>query len=584
MRDEAMKIIANQRGYTLVTVLLIMVLFFSIGAVLLAHNLNSATQVRVTEARHQVIALAEKGIEFAEASIRSFDEEEIEQIVTEIQKEENFNLSEEELRSRIAQRIAGNITGERILSNGSFSVEVVGTSREENIIFYVTSVGSSDRDFKITAEIKVSATFSDSGGGHDSTGDFADPENFYTVHQLDNTINDSIGILANSTPWVDSLSLSGEERNIPDSLRFGSVTLNSGAELTLHDAWMNGLTMTDSFLNIESGARVPGSFSSTRSSINIGEKGFSVTSPSALMMDSGTLRTHRLAINGSPRIENSTVNVEGDAAFNQPIMSNSEVTTDRFRANRLTVENDSTMILNEGLRIEGAGGTIIDSTLTVLGHVLVGGSIQNGLPTEGSELRINNSTVTVSGNHIDSGLNIENRSSLRVRGDLSTGESRALNLSSSKLEVAGNLSLRSGSQSTITDSTLIVQGNLSTSGPIRSGGSSIVIIGGDFIEHVSWQPLPFERVGSKFIIFGDWIGSQNGLFDYPNSTENLNIIRNITFESAMAYHHPNHNVIFFVTGDFPSDIIGGGDGSGDSGDAQITWDNVRLQNVQYVGQ
>lgn len=92
--------VQNERGYTLVLVLLSITLIFAISAVLMANNLNLATQVRATDEQRQAVSLAEMGIQYTEATIRSSIEDIIgeEGLLTDLQGENGGDVTPLEQR------------------------------------------------------------------------------------------------------------------------------------------------------------------------------------------------------------------------------------------------------------------------------------------------------------------------------------------------------------------------------------------------------------------------------------------------------------------------------------------------------
>ncbi|MBT2644688.1 hypothetical protein J7I80_20940 [Bacillus sp. ISL-41] len=66
-----MRVLKNDEGYALLTVLLVMIIFMSMGMTLFAHSYNSTKQNNIVEDNNQSVALAEMGITYYQTAIRN---------------------------------------------------------------------------------------------------------------------------------------------------------------------------------------------------------------------------------------------------------------------------------------------------------------------------------------------------------------------------------------------------------------------------------------------------------------------------------------------------------------------------------
>lgn len=66
-----MRELKNEKGYALLTVLLVMIIFMSLGMTLFAHSYNSTKQNKIVEENNQSVALAEMGITYYQTAIKN---------------------------------------------------------------------------------------------------------------------------------------------------------------------------------------------------------------------------------------------------------------------------------------------------------------------------------------------------------------------------------------------------------------------------------------------------------------------------------------------------------------------------------
>jgi len=533
---------------------------FPLGALLATRNINTSTQVQSTEAYNSAVAMAELGIPRAEAELRLALENstsEIDDIL------ENAPNNPEDIIHQIGALVAGK-ANTQLANPLTFSDDSLSTTIEielkettaEQMVFEVSSIGTSDMDYEVAAEIAIAFTLSvpddetgGGGGGDDNQqiGDFDDPWDFIDSWELDGEIRSQVEFptLSNTHPggtfsdenYFNSTSFSNEviisegSRFFVDGHMHGSgLTVNGASEFNVSETLRipNGVSMTDvSKATIGSHVEFAGGPNLTRSTLHVG----------------GTLIS-----SGSSTIDDSTLWIKGSyalhAAFNVNNGSNIIVEGDMSKTNGVTIRN-STASFN---------GRSAFNTLNISDS-----KNANNPGVETKNLRVGELTL--------------NNSHLLAKGSVRSGWGTNIG-PNSELNVLGHL-LTEG-QITLGDNAILqVSGDLTAGGQKSIGANATLTVYGDLkFPNPYWNSLSFNGNGSRIMIYGEAINGTPAL-------QNANIRYVETEEQCPP--ESQTNIICFISGDPPS---GGGQGPqpGDPQVPEFDWNSdFKLQEIVYQG-
>lgn len=521
----------NERGYTLVLVLLMITLMFTLGALLINKDISLSKQVASTEKYHRSVSLAEEGTTYAKASIQhTLETIDIDSMMTTVEQSSG-SMSEEEIavhvNEEIAQAVMNNMPEKQVaLEDDSFTINVELKNVEvDEIIFAIQSTGKAEREYTITAEIVIAteviidSSGEGTGGQGGTSGDYDDPHGFADWEITSDDIIASI-ILPEIPHNQTGGTLSGTHIFDGATGFDNAVTLTSGTLFTVNDSLrISGIFTANGAdeINIKETAEVRGAVNITDvSTFNIGS---------------------HATFAGGPNLTNSVLHIGGN------LNAQGSITLD-----------SSTLDITGSLRIP-SGTTIKNGSVLTVGEEMAMNSI----------LTIQNSAATFNGY---TALN-----SLTITGATETIRARnmyigSLSLTNTELLVDG--SFRAGWSNTINNATLTVQGHFLAGGTVTLGSGSTIMIYGDAEFTDYWNSLSFSGTGARVIIYGE---GKN----YNDTLWNATFKEVGTLDDCVVVS--NTNMVYFV-GDNPP-TGGGEDGSGTSGDVEFSWDDVTLQNVEY---
>ena len=525
----------NEKGYALVFVLLTIALLMPLSVVLIHQNVNSSRQLYSTESYNSAIALAEMGMIRAEAEIRN----QLDSFDMDVIREGNPDLdqaSEAEIVQTIADSIIRNIGEDGIHfinENAAYKVNLtVSSATASEIIFAIQSIGRTDLDYEINAEIILETNLSmgspeennpeeDSNNGADETpggggsGDFVDPDNFLSYSQLLTEIERNILPL-----HIDRNHTLPNQMNhhITDSVQLTSI-LNLGSGATLHATRnifaIHGINVSGPTIHIEGDLEARGNFTWTNQSYG--------------RIDGGIVSTNGMNLTQSRLTVGDEMAIRGNSTITQ-----SDVVIGNRIANTNTVTlNSSTVSFNND------GG-------------------MNSLIIE------NNSTMRTKNFHVNNNFEVNGNSQLVVDGSFNING------------WTGNLN----------NSELIVQGHMRFS--TLNLNNSVIVIRGDARSRPNAHiPISFNNAGSRVIIYGERT---------PNIPTtggwNWNVITQENERECRAANIENANLICFATGnpqpgdenEQENESDGSGNNENQNEEIDFHWeDDFNLQNIEYIG-
>ncbi|PEJ49353.1 hypothetical protein CN692_23190 [Bacillus sp. AFS002410] len=422
----------NEKGYTLLIVLLVVTLLSLFSLVLIGSNLNTAKQLKATKQSKLAVNLAEMGITYAkktvEKEVGSFDLTSLSKSV----QQANPNKSADELavllNTTINNQIVGKYSNVQLpVESNTINVSIASQSLSKDaIILSVKSIGSVNNleNYTIQAEVAIhtlsmmssSGGSSNDGSSNGSTGGsntYTDPKNFSNWETVKNEIVSS-SVFPSITNKMPGATYNGVKA-FPTTDFYSEVILLSGTEFTVNgDVKMDGnfkgvspksvtingaadfnsmnMVTTQSF-HVTSHAKFAGPPTFTSSNVTIDGNGlfFSgmtidanpITSPTTLTIGGKlwttsptTIRNSELDVKGvsssltATIIDGGTANFESYAAMNQLLIDHASKTvrTRDLYVGNMSI-NSSELVVDGSLRTDWSSSPIQSSNITVNGNV-----------------------------------------------------------------------------------------------------------------------------------------------------------------------------------------------------------------------
>ncbi len=380
-----MKFIKNNRGYTLVLVLLIITLIFSISAVLIAKNINSAKQVKETENHYEAIALAEMGIEYGEAVIQDcWDSWKSDSTLLTAILNDVADLTPEQATKVMAEIIKSKVE-DNIPIDSNFSVSLTYQSvvdaedpEKYTIIFSLVSIGG-DNEYTITADVVSMAEIAvTSTGGTDDTDDFYEERGDFptfsaTAGEIRETVVKSVEPSQRPGGTFSGINV------IESSPDFGgSITLSPNTSFTINGSVMlRGIQANDvNEINIRDNFYLDAG-NGEMNRINAFHVGGHLGGSTPMTFnDIKNITVGRdVAVQGTLTFNRSVATFDGYTALNRLVAEESTIKVRNFRPSEVSLTN-SDLLVRGSVLSEWGGSVLTNSTWTVLGDLFGEAPIQ----------------------------------------------------------------------------------------------------------------------------------------------------------------------------------------------------------------